>query len=336
MAEKYHKKILTLYLQEGNLQAAVYEDRKLACRLESVPYGEASAAKIAAEAGEIDCVICPGGVVKPVKRGLYTIDENVVSDSESGAYGKHPYNGLAKIAAKIAADKVVPAYMLMPMSIDELLIRNRISSNSNVPKRSRYYAMEHAAAIDTVAEAKDLVADDYNYIVAYIDNMVSVGAHMRGFGIDVNDMVGAEGPMGFTCSGDVPNAQLSGYVMKTGVEISKLIKTLKQESGLLAYTGTTDPAEVDALTDENALLAVSAMAYQISKWIGSSALVLRGNVDGIILTGKGARSEKIVEGIRKRVEGIAEITVIPELDAEGYMAKCASVAGSFIWPVLKY
>ncbi|MBQ6621792.1 MAG: hypothetical protein IJH75_03060 [Mogibacterium sp.] len=332
----YQKKILTIRLCGGEVQASLYEGSHPVRDLEPVAFGEGAAAAISAQAGEVDCVVCPGGVLKPLKRGLYAIDQNVLDDSASGVYGKHPYNQLAKIAADIAAEKVVPAYMLLPMSTDELLTRNRISSNSNVPKKSRYYALEQAAAIDAVTAPEDIIAEDHNYIVAYIDDMTCVGAYLRGFCIDVNDMIGQEGPMGFTSSGDVPNAQLSSYVMKTGIEIQKLIRTLKQESGIKAYTGTDVPAELDALTDEDAKLAVRALVYQVSKWIGSSALVLKGTVDGIILAGKGAQSKVITEGIRERVGGIAEVTVVPELDTAAYMAKCASVAGSFIWPVQKY
>ena len=331
-----NKKILTLVLRDGVIRASLYEDTKLVRKLEPVECGQKAAQALAAQAGEIDCVVCPGGVLKPVKRGLFSIDDAVLQDAQSGEYGTYEYNGLLGIAAAVAADKVVPAYMLLPMSTDELLTRNRISSNSNVPKRSRYFALEHAAAIDAAASAKDLISEDHNYIVAYIDDMVTVGAHMRGFCIDVNDVIGQEGPMGFTSSGDVPNAQLSSYVMKTGVEIAKLIDTLKTKSGLRAYTGAAGPEEADALTSEDDKMAVRAMIYQISKWIGSSALVLKGNVDGIILTGKGAQSKVITEGIRERVSGIAEVTVVEGPDIEAYMAKCASVAGSFIWPVLKY
>ena len=331
-----YEKILTLRLAGKTIQASLYEGSRLIRRLEPVAADDGAAEAIASQAGDIDCAVCPGGVLKPLKRGLYAIDGNVLEDSENGTYGTHPYNQLVRIAAEIAGAQDASAFVLLPMSTDELLIRNRISSNSNVPKKSRYYALEQAAAIDAVTAPADIIAEDHNYIVAYIDDMTCVGAYLRGFCIDVNDMIGQEGPMGLNSSGDLPNALLFSYITKTGADVRELITTLKEESGLKAYTGTDDPAELDALTDEDSRLAVDSLAYQVAKWIGSSALVLRGAVDGIILAGKGAQSKAVTDSIRKRVSGIAEVTVVSDLDVDGYMAKCASTAGTFIWPVQKY
>ena len=60
------------------------------------------------------------------------------------------------------------------------------------------------------------------------------------------------------------------------------------------------------------------MTYQIAKGIGELATVVCGNVDAIILTGGIAYSKRITDNIRKRVEFISEVCVIPgenELEA---------------------
>ena len=331
-----YNRILTVRLEDGAVQACLYEGTGLVKKLDPVPAGADAAALIAAQAGDIDCAVCPGGVLKPLKRGVYRIDEKLISDSVNATYGAHAYNQLAEITASVEAEKNADALALLPMSTDELLTLNRISSNSKIPKKSRYYALEQAAAIDAVTSPEDINAEDHNYVVAYIDDMTCVGAYLRGFCVDVNDMIGQEGPMGLVSSGDLPNALLYSYIVKTGTDVRGLVKTLKEESGVMAYTGTTDPTELDALTDEDAKLAVEALAYQVAKWIGSSTLVLRGSVDGIILAGKGAQSKVVSDSIRKRVESIAPVMVVSDLDAAAYMAKCASAAGTFIWPVLEY
>jgi len=51
-------------------------------------------------------------------------------------------------------------------------------------------------------------------------------------------------------------------------------------------------------------LVLSAMSYQIAKWIGGAAVVLKGDIDGIILTGGIANSTFVVNYIRDMVSFI--------------------------------
>lgn len=328
------KKILTLYYKNGTVTADLFEGTCFCKNLTAAGPDEFRAEDLAGES--FDCVAVPGGVLKPLKKGLYSLSEKAVADARDNVYGCHVYNKLMEIAFEIASEKAVPAYMACPMSSDELFQRNRISSNSAVRKYSRYYALEHAAAIETAARTADAVAEDKNYIVAYIDDMVSVGAHLRGFCVDVNDMIGQEGPMGFTSSGDVPVRDIVAYANKSDESVEDICKALTEKSGLLGYIGVSEPEAVDAAEGDEAKLAVDTMVYQIAKWIGSSAMNLQGQVDGIIVTGKGARSRKIVDGLRERAGRIAELTVLEDPEAEKYMAELASVAGTFAAPVLEY
>lgn len=328
------KNTLTLYYKNGTVTADLFEDNAFVKNVAAVSLDEFAVSDVADET--FDCIIVPGGVLKPLKKGLYAINEAAAADARDSVYGCHEYNRLTEVARGIAADRGVPAYMAFPMSSDELFQRNRISSNSAVRKYSRYYALEHAAAIETVARTTGDVAEDRNYIVAYIDDLVSVGAHMRGFCVDVNDMIGQEGPMGFTSSGDVPVRDIVAYAGRSDDSIDDICRALTKESGLLGYTGISEPEDADSAESDEAKLAIDTMIYQIAKWIGSGAMALQGNVDGIIVAGKGARSKTIVDGLRKRTGGIAPLTALEELDVSAYMAKLASVAGTFAAPVFEY
>jgi butyrate kinase len=53
------------------------------------------------------------------------------------------------------------------------------------------------------------------------------------------------------------------------------------------------------------------MAYQVAKEIGSCAAVLKGRVDGIVLSGGLMYDEDFVKLIRERIEWIARIFVYP-------------------------
>jgi len=62
------------------------------------------------------------------------------------------------------------------------------------------------------------------------------------------------------------------------------------------------------------VLILEAIAYQISKEIGSAAAVLEGKVDAIILTGGLAYQDSHVEMVKKRVGFIADVVVFPGED----------------------
>jgi butyrate kinase len=56
------------------------------------------------------------------------------------------------------------------------------------------------------------------------------------------------------------------------------------------------------------------MSYNIGKWIGQMAAVLKGKVDGIILTGGIAHNPYLVEYVKEMVGFIAPVAVYPGED----------------------
>ena len=59
---------------------------------------------------------------------------------------------------------------------------------------------------------------------------------------------------------------------------------------------------------------LEALSYQVSKSIGEMATVLKGKVDGILITGAIAYDRKLMAQIRERVEFIAPVSVYPGQD----------------------
>jgi len=66
--------------------------------------------------------------------------------------------------------------------------------------------------------------------------------------------------------------------------------------------------------DERATLILEAMAYQIAKDIGAMGVVLKGAVDGIVLTGGMAHSEMLADAIKQWVSFLAPVFVFPGED----------------------
>lgn len=144
--------------------------------------------------------------------------------------------------------------------------------------------------------------------------------------------------MGFTSSGDVPCAQLAKYFAAGPMSYEELQEQLLCRSGLLQYLGTAEPEAVDErCTGEPESAAVAdAMVYQIAKWIGSSALALHGEVDGIIIAGKAVRCRYLMDGIRRKAERIAPIIAVNDIHMDRWLGRQAMRLGSFASPVKTY
>ena len=91
-----------------------------------------------------------------------------------------------------------------------------------------------------------------------------------------------------------------------------LYDRLTKSGGLVDHLGTSDVLEVKeriATGDGYAKLIYDAMIYQIGKYIGAYAAVLRGRVDAILLTGGIAHDTYLVDGISDMVSFIAPVRV---------------------------
>lgn len=87
---------------------------------------------------------------------------------------------------------------------------------------------------------------------------------------------------------------------------------LAGKGGTMSYLGTNDGLEIEKRIDAGdgfAKEVFEAMAYQISKEIGSDAAVLCGKVDAILLTGSLAYSKMLTNWIKERVEFIAPVFI---------------------------
>ncbi len=327
-------KALILYMQGHCLSAGLYEDHICTARL-SAPLADDCTEQIARMAAGAELALCPGGCVGPLSSGVYPIYEAALTDAADSRYGSCSYDVVMQRCAAAAALLRIPAYFTDTVSTEERLPLCRVRSHADVPGYSRGFRAEHLAAI-TKASGKR--AEEGRYIAVFLDDFVSVGAYDRGTCLDMNDCIGAEGPMGFASSGDVPCAQLADYFLKNHMDFKTMEEQLLYKSGLLQYLGTSDPETVDQLCrqDRQAAETVDAMSYQTAKWLGSSALVLQGKADGIIITGKGTDCPYLISGLQKKVHRIAPVFFVPDPDLGDYLYAKAQLLNSFALPVRPY
>jgi butyrate kinase len=146
---------------------------------------------------------------------------------------------------------------------------------------------------------------------------ISVGAHEHGRVIDVNNALDGEGPLSPERSGSLPAGDLVTLCFSGKYTMPEIQKKIVGQGGLVAHLGTSDLREVEkriAERDAKASLVFEAMTLQIAKEIGRCAVVLKGEVDAVVLTGGLAYSDKLCERVSSRVSFIAPVLRYPGED----------------------
>ncbi|MBN1132633.1 MAG: butyrate kinase [Bacteroidales bacterium] len=267
---------------------------------------------------EISVVIARGGLLNPIESGVYEVNERMIRDLKSGVMGEHASNLGGLIAADIARQLPnAKAYIADPVVVDELEDLARVSGHPDFNRVSIFHALNQKAIARTYAQSRGLRYEELNLIIAHLGGGISVGAHKKGKVIDVNNALDGDGPFSPERSGSLPAGQLAQLCFESGLTLCDVRKMITGEGGLMAYLGTKDAHRVEIMAgegDAKAKLIQDAMAYQISKEIGSMATVLGGQVNAIILTGGIANNEYITNFIKDRVNFIAPVLVYPGED----------------------
>ena len=277
---------------------------------------ELKIAKIEIE--KIQIVIGRGGLVKPIKSGVYIINNAMRNDLLEGVLGQHASNLGGLIADDIA--RLLPnakAYIADPVVVDELEDVARITGLPKLRRISIFHALNQKATARSYSRLLNKRYEDLNLIIAHMGGGISIGAHKNGRVIDVNQALDGEGPFSPERSGTLPVGMLTKLCFEEGMSFEKVHKMIVGEGGYVAYFGTNNAYEIELMAiegDEKARLIQDAMSYQIAKAIGSMATVLQGKVDGIILTGGIANNPMVCEYIKKMVSFIAPVIIYPGED----------------------
>lgn len=261
-------------------------------------------------------VVGRGGLLRPVPSGVYSVTDGMLDELRLAPFGEHAANMGAFLARAIADQANVDAFVVDPVSVDELSDKARISGLARVPRRSLSHALNTKAVARRYAHQAGKPYSDLRLVVAHLGSGISVSAHEHGRMIDVN-LAGQEGAFSTERSGGL---QLLGVVelcFSGRYTRQQLWDALIREGGIHSYLGTGDLGEVERRIDAgdaDARLIFDAMVYQIAKEIGAMATVLHGRVDALILTGGLARSRRLIRQLRSAVSWIAPIVVYPGED----------------------
>jgi butyrate kinase len=273
----------------------------------------------------IRAVIGRGGLLRPLEGGVYAVSEAMKEDLRAARYGSHASNLGALIADSLARPLGVPAYIADPVVVDELEPLARYTGLPEISRRSIFHALNQRATAKRAAEQLGRPYGGCTLIVAHLGGGTSVGIHVNGRVVDVNNALDGDGPFAIERAGRLPPGDWLRYVVPRAEDARELQRKLTGAGGIVAHLGVNDarrlgaaierhlagmPAQ-DGLDGARCLEVLQALCYQTAKEVCSLAAVVGGRVDGVVLTGGLAHLERVVREISQRVSFLGPVLAFP-------------------------
>lgn len=311
-------RVLAVYPEVACTKVAVWDDGVL--HTADIAWGEQTASYLQTNITEwlhsisipvhsLQAVVTRGGYLQPIKSGVYEINDLMVHDSEKGLCGWHPAN-LGPVVGSFFMELLgIPGYVVDPISVNEVWAKAMVTGCPEMMRNSCGHALSIRYAAQKGAQEHQIPLKTSRFVVAYLSTEINIASVVGGRIVDLNN-ANDEGPFSLERAGGLPFASLLELCAKTGNEEETLNIVLKQ-SGLKGYLGVSDWREAEERTDQFGQLVYEAMIYQISKEIGAYAAALKGNLDGIILTGEMIHSDHVVNRIRERIGFLGKIMLYP-------------------------
>lgn len=273
---------------------------------------------------DIDGFIGRGGLIKPVKSGIYKVNEKMIDDLRSNKYGEHASNLGGIIVYEMAKSVGKDAFIADPVVVDEMSSIAKISGLNGISRRPLWHALNQKAVARKYAEKIGFKYEDVNLIVAHLGGGISVGLHKRGRVTDVNNALDGDGPFSPERTGSLPVGAVYDLAFSGQYTREQLAKLNHGFGGLVSYLNTNDAEKVSEMINNKEVFAkrvMKAMVYQIAKEIGSLYAITRGNLDAIIITGGLAYNQDVLQPLLEYLDHLGEVVVYPgedELEALAY------------------
>ncbi|HZW83560.1 MAG TPA: butyrate kinase [Candidatus Deferrimicrobium sp.] len=271
----------------------------------------------AASLADLTAVVGRGGILKPMCGGTYKINNLMLQELHQGKWGEHASNLGAILAHAIAEPLGIPCFIVDPTTVDEMEPVAKITGIPELTRKSIFHALNQKAVARRTAEKLSKDYGNCRLVVAHLGGGISVGAHLNGRVVDVNNALDGEGPFTPERSGGLPVGDLLRLANSGKFTLEEMQKRINGKGGLVAYLGTNDAQLIGERAqqgDEQAKLLLQAMAYQVAKEIGACATVLQGQIDAIVITGGLAHSALLVEEITKSISYLGKIFIFPGED----------------------
>ena len=287
---------------------------------------------------KFDAVIGRGGLLHPLTGGVYAVNEKM-KDDLIHAEREHACNLGALIAAEIADECGCPAYIADPVVVDEMRPEARYTGFPGIERKSIFHALNQKAVARQYASSIGKKYEELRLIVAHIGGGISVGAHVYGRVVDVNNALDGEGPFSPERAGTVPSGQLVDVCFSGQYTKKQVKQMISGKGGLAELLGETDMITIDRKAEDGEepyKSVIDAMMYTIAKQIGAMYVAMTGKVDAIILTGGIAHSDYCMDILRKQIDYLGEVVICPGENEMGSLAYNALGVLRGDLPLLEY
>jgi butyrate kinase len=268
-------------------------------------------------------IVGRGGLLKPIKSGVYEVNDAMKKDLFESKRGEHASNLGGLIASNLAAEAGCKAYIADPVVVDEMDDIARISGHPLFERRSIFHALNQKAIAKMHAAKQNKKYEELNLVVAHLGGGVSVGAHRQGAVVDVNNALDGEGPFSPERAGTLPAMALAQLCFSGEYTLAQVKKMILGEGGLVAHLGTNSFYDVENKVkegNEKFKKISDAFAYNLAKAIGAMSVVLKGKVDGILITGGIAYNKELMDIVEEYVKSIAPVFIYPGEDEMAALA----------------
>ena len=263
------------------------------------------------DVNQLAAVVGRGGLLGPMASGTYLVDDEMIDFLKHNKV-EHASNLGALLASDIAKPIQVDAFIVDPVTVDEMADIARITGLPEIPRISIFHALNQKAAAREAAKKLGKHNDKCR-----LGGGITVGAHLNGKVVDVNNGLNGDGPFAPERAGSLPSWSLIELATSGKYDLATLKKMITGKGGLVAHLKVNDMRKVERMVkegDRQATLIFEAMAYNVAKEIGKMAAVLEGRIDAIVLTGGIAFDQHFVDLIRRRVEFLAPLIILPGED----------------------
>lgn len=272
---------------------------------------------------QLSAVVGRGGLLRPMPSGTYRVTPRMLEDVSTNRFGEHASNIGCILAYGFQWDFHIPAFIVDPPCVDEIIDIARLSGLKEIPRHSLWHALNIMAVTRQLCAREGWNFREENFVTAHLGGGISVAAIEHGRCIDCSNGLDA-GPYTPERAGTVPTLELVKMCFSGKYTEAEIKRMLVGRGGLVNYLGTSNLVEVERRIeqgDDYARLVLAGMCYQIAKEIGAFVATLRGKVKRIILTGGIAHSKQITTRVREYVESFAPVEVIPGEDELAALAQ---------------
>lgn len=307
---------MALYTEEGcEAEETVPQESSAGTLLDQLPGRTEGVLRFLKKWGDspLHAVVGRGGLIRPVPSGTLVVNEAMLEDARKGYQGEHVSNLGCLIAHAVGLRYGVPAYVVDPVAVDEMLPVAKYTGLPQIHRQALSHALNLHAAARKACERLQKKLKESRLVVAHLGGGFSIVPMEGGRILDTNN-ANSGGPFSPTRAGTLPTQPLIGLCFSGTVTAADLKRMTTREGGLVAHLGTHDALEVEARIaqgDQKAREVYEAMAYHTAKEVGAMAAVLSFRLDAVVLTGGLAHSNLFCALLAERIGPLAPIFRFP-------------------------